>query len=101
MVGKVSGVQPGLPAVCGVGYGEEAGDVGVALPGPGQENKAGVVGESQLSTGDGPDTQAVGQPCELQGPAQVGVGEGQGGVAVLYRLGQQLVDVGCPCTPKE
>ena len=33
---QMPGVQPGLPAVGGVGQGEEAGNVGVALPGPGQ-----------------------------------------------------------------
>ena len=32
---------------------------------------------------------------ELQGPTEVGVGEGEGGIAVLSGPGQQLVKVGC------
>ena len=94
--GQVRGVQPGLPAVGGVGQGEEAGDVGVALPRPGQQRQAGAVCQGQLGPGDGPDAQAVGQARELQGVAQVGVGQRQGAVAVLPGPGQQLVGVGRP-----
>ena len=36
---QVGRVEPGLPAVHGVGQGEEAGDVGVALPCPGQHHE--------------------------------------------------------------
>ena len=58
--GQVRGVQPGLPAVHGVGQGEEPRDVGVALPRPGQQRQAGAVRQGQLGPGDGPDAQAVG-----------------------------------------
>ena len=78
MFGQVGGVEPGLPPVGGVGQGEEPGDVGVALPRLGQKDEAGAVGEGQLAPGDGPDAEAVGEAGELQRPAEVGVGEGQG-----------------------
>ena len=94
-------VQPGFAAVIGVGQGEQPGDVAVALAGLGQQHDAGAVRQGQLAAGDGPDAQAVGQPGELQGAAQVGVGESLGGIAVLSGLGQQLVDVGGSCIPKE
>ena len=96
MGGQVDGVQPGFPAVKGVGQGEEAGDVGVPLPGPRQQGQPGAVGQGHLSPGDGLDAQAVGLAGELQGAAQVGVRQGQGGVAVLLCLGQQFMGVGRP-----
>ena len=37
----------------------------------------------------------VGLPGEVQRPAEVGVGQGEGIIAVLHGLGQQFVDVGC------
>ena len=94
--GQVRGVQPGLPAVHGVGQGEEPRDVGVALPRPGQQRQAGAVRQGHLGPGDGPDAEAVGQARELQGAAQVGVGQRQGVVAVFPGPGQQLVGVGRP-----
>ena len=93
MFGQAGGVEPGLPPVGGVGQGEEPGDVGVAPPRLGQQDEAGAVGECQLGSGDRLDAEAVGEAGELQRPAEVGVGEGQGVIAVLARLGQQLVGV--------
>ena len=94
-------VQPGFAAVGGVGQGEQAGDVGVALAGLRQQDQAGPVLQGQLAAGDGLDAHAVGQPGELQGAAQVSVGQGQGIVTVLPGLGQQLVNVGGARIPKE
>ena len=96
VLGQASRVQPGFPTVGGVGQGEQAGDVGVALTGPGQQHQAGAAFQGQFAAGDGPYAQAFGQPGEFQRPAQVGVGQGQGGIPVLHGLGQQLVDVGGP-----
>ena len=93
---QVSWVQPGFPLAGGVGQGEQAGDVGVALTVPGQEHDAGAVREGQFSAGDGPNAQAAGQAGELQGAAEVGVGQGQGRIPVLPGPGQQFVDVGGP-----
>ena len=87
-------VQPGFAAVGGVGQGEHAGDVAVALPVLGQKDDAGAVRQGKLAAGDRLDPEAVGQPGEFQGAAQIGVGQGQGGIPVLSGLGQQLVDVG-------
>ena len=96
VVGQKRGVEPRLPAVGGVGGGEEPGDVGVPGPRLCQQREAGAVGQGQLAAHDGPDVQAVCKPRELQRPAEVGVGQGQRGVPVLLRLRQQLVRVGCP-----
>ena len=94
--GQARRVQPGFPTVGGVGQGEQAGDVGVARTGPGQQHQAGPIVQGQFAAGDGPYAQAFGQPGEFQRPAQVGVGQGQGLIPVFHGLGQQLVDVGGP-----
>ena len=94
MVSQVLGVQPGLPAVHGIGQGEQPGEVAVASAGHSQQHQPGPVREGQLTAGDGPDAQAAGQPGKLQRSAQVGVGEGQGVVTVLLGSGQQLVGMG-------
>ena len=94
VIAQVRRVQPRLPAVDGISQGEEAADVGVALPGSGQERQPRAVGQGQFSSGNGLDTQTVGQPGKLQGAAQVGVSQGQGGIPILSGPGQQLVSVG-------
>ena len=96
MMGQLRGIESRLPAVGGVGDGEEAGDVGVPLPGTGEQRESRSVGEGQLPARDGLDAQAVGEPRELQRPAEIRVGQGQRGIPVLLRLRQQLVDVGGP-----
>ena len=45
----------------------------------------------------GLNAQAAGQAGELQGAAEVGVGQGQGRIPVLPGPGQQFVDVGRSC----
>ena len=56
----------------------------------------GAVGQGQFPAGDGPDAQAVGESRVLQRPAEVRVGQGEGRVSMLLRLGKQLVRVGSP-----
>ena len=62
----------------------------------GQEHDAGAVRQGQFSAGDGLDSQAAGQAGELQGAAEVGIGQGQGRIPVLPGPCQQFVDVGDP-----
>ena len=59
MGGKVRRVEPWLPAVDGVGQGEQSGYVGVPLARPGQKDQAGAVVEGQLPSGNGLDAQAA------------------------------------------
>ena len=94
MPGQVAGVEPGFSAVGSVGQAEEARDVAVALPRAGQQHYAGAAGQGELAAGDGADAETARLPGEVQGPAEVGIGQGQGIRAVLRGLGQQFVDVG-------
>ena len=94
--GEVDGVEARLAAVDGVGEGEESREVRVALPRPGQQRQPRAVAQGELAAGDGPHVEAAGQPRELQRAAEVGVREGEGGIAVLAGLREELVGVGGP-----
>ena len=96
VVGQVSGVELRQLAVGGVGQGEEPGEIGVPGAGAGQQREPRAVGEGHLAARDGSKAQAVGELRELQRAAEVGVGQGQGGVSVLLGLGQQFVGMRRP-----
>ena len=74
MLAKVRGVQPRLPAVDGIGQGEQPGEVAITLPRPGQQHETGAVRQSDLPAGDGLHAEAARQTGELQRSAEVGVG---------------------------
>ena len=95
VIGQVGRIEPGVPSVGGVGQGHQARDVGIALPRAGQQDDVRAVGQGQLATGDGPDAEAASEPCEVQGAAQVRVGQRQRPTAVIGGPFQQLVDVRC------
>ena len=90
---QVLGVEPRLTAVDGAGQGEKTRDVGVAPSRLGEQRQTGAVLQGKLAAGDGLDVQGIGQTGEFEGAAQVGVGQGQGVVAVRFGLRQQFVDV--------
>ena len=95
MTGQVGRIEPGVPSVGGIGQGQQARDVGIALSRAGQQDDARAVGQGQLAPRDGSDAKAVGEPCEVQGAAQVRVGQRQRPAAVIGGPFQQLVDVRC------
>ena len=91
---QMRGIEPGFPAVNRVCEGKQTRNVRVTATRLRQQREPGAIQQGQLAPGDGRDAQAAGQARELQRPAQIGIGQGQGGVAVLLRLRQQFMGMG-------
>ena len=79
----IAGSRRRRAAVVPVRQCEQPRHVAVALACPGEQVQAASVGQREITSGDGPYTEAVGETGELQCAAQVGVGQRKRRVAVL------------------
>ena len=91
MIGQMRRIEPRLATINLVGQREQPREIGVALARLAQQHDPRAVEQGQLAAADRLQAEAVGQPRELQGAAEVGVGLGQRGHAQLRRAREQLM----------